>query len=54
MHMLKCVMWEILSSLMRMLKYILGLQETYEKVLRNNPLKTIKNTQSEDKKRWWK
>ena len=39
---------------MRMLKYILGPQETYEELVSKNPSKAIKNTSLEDKKRWWK
>ena len=35
-------MCEILTASMRMMKYILGPQETYEEVVRNNPLKAIK------------
>ena len=54
MHMLQCIMWEILTVPMRMLKYIFGPQETYEEVVHDNPLKAIKNTRSEDEKRWWK
>ena len=36
------IMWEILTALMHMMKYILGPQETYEEVVFNNPLKAIK------------
>ena len=39
---------------MRMLKYILGPQETHEELVHNNPSKAIKNTRPEDEKRWWK
>ena len=49
MHMMKYIlgvfwyiMCEILTASMRMMKYILGPQETYEEVVRNNPLKAIK------------
>ena len=48
---LKYVMWEILTAPMRVLKYILGPQETYEEVVRNNPSKAIKNARSEDEKK---
>ena len=49
MHMMKYIlgvfwyiMCEILTASMRMIKYILGPQETYEEVVRNNPLNAIK------------
>ena len=54
MPILKYIIWEVFTAPMRMLKYILGPQETYEEVVRNNPLRAIKSTRPEDEKRCWK